>query len=470
MEVMVADYFHWNTYYTQPVLGRSVGDRSGFYDDDDDDKYSRATSRQSASRQRMYGSYNSFTRDKMIPKATVSSSDSSFRLERPWPMRSFILLNVALVLTFAGGVCGELVGLPSNLILPTPSYSELPRAMEAQNVAYKGRMLTDESTMFDCDFDTGTGDACNWNLAIGGVATDGSSTIQPFLLNTGQTPSGDARSGPSTDKSGTGYYVYTESDKNNNAEFAMQLNLGHTFSAHGISFYYYLQGNSIGTMDFQVSSDGTTFTTCWTHSGQTTVANWIYKVISLSSAGTCAATDLSSALYFRFYYQNGGNPHAGDAALDTFAVVSNPTLHPTQQPLPYPTGQPTLPPTSSPTKSPTTLPSYVPSPHPTAQPTVVPSPMPLPVPTEQPTIVPTPKPTLTYKPSTGTPAPFPKPSPQPTSLPTLPPTMLPTHSHPPTILPTPSPTHIPTPAPTVVCGNGTSFEPPSTCTPCGVGK
>jgi hypothetical protein len=373
------------------------------------------------------------------------------------------LYKVTLVILGACCARGELAGVPTDLMVPTQALSHSPGLMEAQTEPSKERMLADDSTMFYCDFGTGTtGSACNWNLAVGG-------TFQPWLLNKGQTPSTDKVTGPSMDKSGTGYYVYTESENNKNAEFAMQLTLGHTFSAYGISFYYYLRGGKIGTLEFQVSADGTTFKTCWTQTGQTATENWIYQVVSLSNAGLCAATDLSSATSFRFYFLNDNTLRDGDAALDTFAVISNPTLNPTKQPLPAPTGKPTLPPTTSPTRCPTVLPSYVPSPLPTAQPTVVPSPMPFPVPTEQPTIVPTPKPTLTYKPSTNTPAPFPKPSPQPTSLPTLPPSMVPTHSHPPTILPTPSPTRVPTSAPTVVCGNGTYFEPPTTCTLCPVG-
>jgi len=380
-------------------------------------------------------------------------------------------MQIVTTLLFIRSTRCELVGVPADLMEPTTMTSELPQNLMGRSEFPIDRSLADDSTMFYCDFDTGaSGSACNWNLAVGGTARDGSSTIQPFLLNAGQTPSGDTVSGPSRDHSGTGHYVYAESENNQNAEYAMQLDLGHTFSAYGISFYYYLQGGKIGTLEFQVSSYGTTFKTCWTQTGATTVANWIFKVVSLSNAGLCTDTDLSSALFLRFYYVNGNNKKESDAALDTFAVISNPTLRPTQQPSLAPTGKPTLPPTTSPTRSPTALPSFVPSPLPTAQPTVVPSPMPFPVPTGQPTIVPTPKPTLTYKPSTGTPAPFPKPSPQPTSLPTLPPTMLPTHSHPPTILPTPSPTRIPTSAPTVVCGNGTYFEPPTTCTLCPVGE
>jgi hypothetical protein len=366
-----------------------------------------------------------------------------------------------MVLTVMRGARGELAGVPTDLM------AELPELTHALFESRQDRALgyADESSVFDCDFDTApSGSTCNW------VLTTPSGFDNGWSLETGETPSGDSNSGPSADKSGSGYYLYTESDKNINQNFGMRLSLGHAFSAHGISFYYYLRGSSIGTMKFQVSPDDSTYTSCWTQSGQTADANWKYQVVSLSDACDCTAADLSAAQYFRFYYLNGNSKTTGDAALDTLAVIRDPTSRPTKQPVFQPTKRPTLPPTPRPTRAPTPLPTFVPSQLPTAEPTNNPTLMPLPAPTEQPTEEPTPKPTVTYAPTSGSPAPTPQPTPQPSKQPTPQPTQVPSHSHPPSLLPTPPPSHTPTPAPTVVCGNGTYFQHPGTCTPCSIGS
>ena len=125
----------------------------------------------------------------------------------------------AVVLGAVGGVRGDLAGVPTELMAPSDLAEH--RALGYAN----------EASLVDCDFDTG--DECDWDLGAG--------LQNAWELESGQTPSGDGKSGPSSDKSGSGYYVYTESDKNTGEEFGMRLSLGHAFSAHGISFYYYLR-------------------------------------------------------------------------------------------------------------------------------------------------------------------------------------------------------------------------------------
>jgi hypothetical protein len=124
---------------------------------------------------------------------------------------------------------GDLAGVPTELMAPTDLMQEYKEQLRALGYA-------DEASLVDCDFGVSSGDACNWDLDITNKGLD-----EDWNLRSGQTPSGDSASGPSSDKSGSGYYVYTESDKNSNQDFGMQLSLGHTFSAYGVSFYYYLR-------------------------------------------------------------------------------------------------------------------------------------------------------------------------------------------------------------------------------------
>ena len=290
-------------------------------------------------------------------------------------------------------------------------------------------------------------------------------------LGTGQTPTGDDKTGPSRDHTlgqtgiDTGHYMYCEASGNTDEVMTFTLTLDHVFESFGINYWYFLFGNHIGPLLFQISTDGSSFTTLKTVTGGNSGVNqqWYQAEIN-----TDTHPALATATHFRFSTTPTGG--RGDASIDDFNVLLRPTSAPTEQPSIQPTAQPTLPPTPAPSRHPTPAPTHVPSPLPTFVPTLAPSPLPTAQPTPQPTEAPTLLPTSSLLPTGTTPPPTAQPTPQPTILPTILPSPLPSMSLYPSEAPTPVPTRIPTPAPTVVCTNGTYFSHPDACVPCGLGR
>jgi hypothetical protein len=135
------------------------------------------------------------------------------------------------------------------------------------------RGLIDESG-WDCDFDSNS--FCYFD-------TDGG-----WQVKSGSTPT--TLTGPTSDFSGTGYYVYTEGDLPNwsnaagNGGFKLQLDFGYAFTGTGVSFYYNMYGYQLGTLRIYTSTDGTTFTKIWEKSGDRGVtATWEYGYAAVST-------------------------------------------------------------------------------------------------------------------------------------------------------------------------------------------
>jgi hypothetical protein len=135
------------------------------------------------------------------------------------------------------------------------------------------RGLIDESG-WDCDFDSNS--FCYFD-------TDGG-----WQVKSGSTPT--TLTGPLTDFSGTGYYVYTEgntpawSNAAGNGGFKLQLDFGYSFSGIGVSFYYNMYGYQLGTLRIYTSTDGTTFSNIWETSGDRGInATWEYGYAAISN-------------------------------------------------------------------------------------------------------------------------------------------------------------------------------------------
>ena len=327
-------------------------------------------------------------------------------------------------------------------------------AVAAGNDAPDMRGLAHESAL-DCDFES---DLCAWTNT-GAV---------PWARISGETPSGEGKTGPGGALEGSaGYYLYTEADdgweKSAKAAklFELTVDIGHTFNRRGVSFYYYMSGSHMGTLEFSTSPDGSVFTPLFTFTGETETPGWKPKQLLSTDF-----PDLLTATHFRFTHRDYIGNRA-DAAIDIFETLA---YMPTKHPIPQPTPLPSVPPTFKPTHIPTSMPTWVPSPVPSLNPSPLPTPEPTLVPSQQPVPNPTPAPTNTPVPTTGTGGPSTKPTPLPTPTPTSEPTPLPTYSLLPTPAPTPLPTLTPTPAPTGICGNGTFFVFPDTCTKCQIGE
>mmetsp|Transcript_19924 Transcript_19924/g.25984 ORF Transcript_19924/g.25984 Transcript_19924/m.25984 type:complete len:257 (-) Transcript_19924:101-871(-) len=164
-----------------------------------------------------------------------------------------------------------------------------------------------------------------------------------------------------------------------------------------------MYGVSMGTLEFETSSDGSAWDTVWSKSGNQGTS-WQLAQISISTSTTIN--------YVRFAGTTGSD-YTSDISIDDFSMESAPTSspttatqRPTQLPSSLPTPLPTITPTAVPTRTllPTQLPSPIPSPLPTS------SFAPSPLPSLRPSIEPSPSPSR--RPSI-------KPSRSPSHLPTI---------------------------------------------------
>lgn len=147
----------------------------------------------------------------------------------------------------------------------------------------------------------GTGDDFNW------------------ATRSGNTPS--SNTGPSSANSGN-YYIYMESSTPNYATKQAILN-SPCFDLSGLnspslSFKYHMYGaSSMGNLKLEASTDGTSWTTIWSKSGNQGNA-WATATVSLN--GYASQTELK----LRF---NGttGTTWQGDMAVDAFEITGTPT-------------------------------------------------------------------------------------------------------------------------------------------------
>jgi V8-like Glu-specific endopeptidase len=154
------------------------------------------------------------------------------------------------------------------------------------------------------DWTQGTGDDFNW------------------ATRSGSTPS--SNTGPSSANSGS-YYIYMESSTPNYSTKQAILN-SPCFDLSGLnsptlSFKYHMYGASaMGNLKLEASTDGTTWTTIWSESGNQG-NSWETATVSLSSY--TSETELKLRL-------NGttGTTWQGDMAVDAFSITGSTTTPP----------------------------------------------------------------------------------------------------------------------------------------------
>ena len=168
-------------------------------------------------------------------------------------------------------------------------------------------------------------------------------TYKAFVVNSGST--GSVSTGPSSAYSGT-YYIYCETTTPNypGAYFDLQ-SYQVSSGISSVSFFYLAYGGTIGTMYVQGSTDGSSWSSLWTKSGNLG-RNWYPASVTVGGGNT----------FLRFLYI-GGSSYTGDFALDYVSISTGS--------IPAPTTSPSLSfaPTSSRTPSPTSA-------APTATPTI----------------------------------------------------------------------------------------------------
>jgi subtilisin-like proprotein convertase family protein len=159
---------------------------------------------------------------------------------------------------------------------------------------------------------------CDDDCTPSGVWRNGPGSNMPWLVYTGPTPTEDT--GPNTDVSGTGKYVYIETTGNQCSTGAQawlqsgcfRLNKRSTDSCH-FSFFYHQFGANAGTLRLEISTNGgVTWQNLWERRGNQGDA---WRKVSLSLRSFVDGT----IVQFRFVGIKG-NGSLGDIALDQIAV------------------------------------------------------------------------------------------------------------------------------------------------------
>ncbi len=154
--------------------------------------------------------------------------------------------------------------------------------------------------------------ACGANCDLSGIWQNSNDDDFDWLVYAGNTPT--LNTGPSSDISGTGKYLYTESSGaacNNGTVAMLESNCLQIAAASGnchLSFYYHLFGNNSGALELAISTDfGQNWQAIWSTAGDQG-ATWQQTFIDLSAYNGMLA-------HLRFMAISG-NGSRGDMALD----------------------------------------------------------------------------------------------------------------------------------------------------------
>ena len=176
---------------------------------------------------------------------------------------------------------------------------------DAQNGGGSGSGLTCSNTVssypYNESFESSFG---NW--------TQNSDDDFDWSRHSGAT--GSSGTGPTGADDGT-YYIYTEvSSPNYGSKRAILTSP--CFDLNGVSnpefnFRYHMLGSAVGSVDIEVSEDGTTWTSLWTRSG-TQGSNWIDGTVSLNAYA-------GSKIKLRFNVLSGSS-YQGDICFDKLNI------------------------------------------------------------------------------------------------------------------------------------------------------
>ena len=85
-----------------------------------------------------------------------------------------------------------------------------------------------------------------------------------FERKVGSTPSSDT--GPSSAADGS-YYVYAETSSNSNTKFHLKKTFSGGQELYGVAFQYHMYGAAMGSAVLESSTNGTSWASLWTKSG-----------------------------------------------------------------------------------------------------------------------------------------------------------------------------------------------------------
>lgn len=130
--------------------------------------------------------------------------------------------------------------------------------------------------------------------------------------------SNTAGTGPSSDNSGSGNYVYLEASSCTYISYLNSPMLDFSSSIYpNIEFYYHMFGNTVGTLALEASTDGTNWTTLWSLSGSQ-LNFWLRWDVDLSAyAG-------SPTVYLRFM-GDVSTGFSSDLGLDDISIFTVPS-------------------------------------------------------------------------------------------------------------------------------------------------
>jgi hypothetical protein len=149
----------------------------------------------------------------------------------------------------------------------------------------QSRVLVDES-IWNCNFDS-----ASWCSFYDAGATQG------WTLLSGSTPT--TSTGPTSDFSGSGYYLYTESNVNAapTGGFRLQLDFGYNFTGTAIEFAYSMYGYQIGQFKLLTTVDGRNWDTIWSKEGNVGTS-WFRASVDI----------VNNPISIQFVSQNHSNP------------------------------------------------------------------------------------------------------------------------------------------------------------------
>jgi|GEM_PF-770462 len=159
-----------------------------------------------------------------------------------------------------------------------------------------------------------------WNLGV-------SPTVSNLFWRTNINSTGSGSTGPASDNSGSGTYIYLETSSTADDTAMAQspvINID-ALANPELSFYYHMYGASMGTLRVDIWNGSSWDIGVWSLSGQQQVNSgdaWLLASISLAT--------YSGDIAVRFAGNRNGS-YTGDMALDDFSIIN-------ASPCPFPTG------------------------------------------------------------------------------------------------------------------------------------
>ena len=172
------------------------------------------------------------------------------------------------------------------------------------------------STQINCNFDSN--DACGWTNDQTGAFT--------WKVKKGSTATYDT--GPTTDVSGKGYYIYVDASKSKLGDkgriLSPEINSTLSKNSHCLQFYYHLYGDEIGQLNIQLNTPGgLTGNPIWQRTTQHGNL-WLKAHVTIPPAGNFATYQIAFEAIV-------GKGKRGDVALDEIVFTPNKRCSPVSE-------------------------------------------------------------------------------------------------------------------------------------------